>query len=695
MRRADVGKTSSDQSHLTGSGDDRRLPTGWRWVELGELVESMKNGLYKPASQYADDGIACLRMYNIEGGRIVWRDVKRMRLTVAELEDYRLLPGDLLLNRVNSRELVGKSALIPSGLEPSVFESKNIRLRVRRELVDPAFLNYRLLEAGSQYFNRNAQQVVGMASISQPQVARFLVPLPSLDRQREIVAQLDAQFTRLDAGVAGLDHVRVNLVRYRAAVLKAACEGRLVPSESELARRDGRSYETGDDLLSGLLAERRARSNGRRAYKEPSRPDLTALPHLPNGWAWSRLDQLGRVHGGLTKNPRRAKLATEIPYLRVANVYANELRLDDIESIGVEDSELPKLLVRAGDLLIVEGNGSRQQIGRLAIWDGSIDPCVHQNHLIKVRLLEPLIGKWILYWLLSPAGRGFVEVVASSTSGLYTLSVNKVADLSIAIPPLREQKRLVEEVERRFSVADALKVVAVANLRRTSRLRAAILHKAFSGRLSVASRPAIVQPATVSPQRRHFARAVLSAEIVTRLHREPTFGRIKHQKIFHLCEHVARLGEIQGEYHREAAGPLDNRLVYANEAELKKQHWFKTVRRDGHGHSYEPMSKAGGHRKYAERYWPDQLRAIERLIEQMRTWKTDRCEIFSTVYAAWNDLILWQRPVTDDAIVHEILNRWHSAKRQIAETRWRKAIQWVRENGFEPTGFGHTTASPE
>jgi type I restriction enzyme, S subunit len=483
MRRADVGKMSRDQSPLTGGGDDRRLPIGWRWVELGELVESMKNGLYKPASQYADDGIACLRMYNIDGGHIVWRDVKRMRLTAAELEDYRLLPGDLLVNRVNSRELVGKSALIPSGLEPTVFESKNIRLRVRRELVEPAFLNYRLLDAGSKYFNRNAQQVVGMASVSQPQVARFPVPLPPLDCQHEIVAELDAQFTRLDAGVAALGLVRANLKRYRAAVLKAACEGRLVPIEAELARRDGRSYETGDALVKRILVERQARWNGRGSYKQPARPDLTALPQLPDGWVWARLEQLGIVVGGLTKNPRRAKLPRMLPYLRVANVYANELRLNDIESIGVEDAELAKLLVKAGDLLVVEGNGSREQIGRLAIWDGSIEPCVHQNHLIKVRLLEPLLGKWILYWLLSPAGRDFVEVVASSTSGLYTLSVNKVGDLPIAVPPLLEQKRLVEEIERRFSVADELKAGAAANLQRATRLRQSVLQRAFSGTL--------------------------------------------------------------------------------------------------------------------------------------------------------------------------------------------------------------------
>lgn len=92
----------------------------WPVVPLGEVTESMKNGIYKPASAYADDGYACLRMYNIDDGRLVWRDIKRMRLSEDELLEFRLLPGDLLVNRVNSRELVGKAAVIPEGGEPLV-----------------------------------------------------------------------------------------------------------------------------------------------------------------------------------------------------------------------------------------------------------------------------------------------------------------------------------------------------------------------------------------------------------------------------------------------------------------------------------------------------------------------------------------------------------------------------------------------
>lgn len=70
-----------------------------RQARLGDVVASMKNGIYKPASEYADDGMPCLRMYNIDAGSIVWRDIKRMKVTQQEYADYGLHEGDLLVNR--------------------------------------------------------------------------------------------------------------------------------------------------------------------------------------------------------------------------------------------------------------------------------------------------------------------------------------------------------------------------------------------------------------------------------------------------------------------------------------------------------------------------------------------------------------------------------------------------------------------
>ncbi len=87
------------------------------------------------------------------------------------------------------------------------------------------------------------------------------------------MAEIEKQFTRLEAGVAALRRVQANLKRYRAAVLKAACEGRLVPTEAELAKAENRKFETGEELLARILTERRKNWQGRGKYKEPAAPE--------------------------------------------------------------------------------------------------------------------------------------------------------------------------------------------------------------------------------------------------------------------------------------------------------------------------------------------------------------------------------------------------------------------------------------
>ncbi len=164
---------------------------------------------------------------------------------------------------------------------------------------------------------------------------------------------------------------------------------------------------------------------------------------------------------------------------RVANVYANELRLGEMAEIGVAENELNKLLVLKGDLLVVEGNGSPDQIGRVAMWDGLIDPCVHQNHLIKVRVaMAP--PTWVLNWLLSPGGRTQIELVSSSTTGLHTLSTGKIGNLPVPLPPLAEQHRIVAEIDRRLSLVHGVEREIDANLKRAQAMRQSVLHSAFT-----------------------------------------------------------------------------------------------------------------------------------------------------------------------------------------------------------------------
>ena len=319
------------------------------------------------------------------------------------------------------------------------------------------------------------------------QFADYPIPLPPLVEQRRIVAAIETQFARLDASVAALRRAQANLRRYRASVLKDACEGRLVPAEAVLARSEGREYEPAAVLLERVLAQRRARwqsqDKRRGKYREPSAPDASALPQLPEGWTWATVEQLAEVQGGIQKQPKRAPADNPYPFLRVANVLRGSLDLQEVHQIELFPGELDKLRLFSGDLLIVEGNGSPSQIGRMAIWKGEIEDCVHQNHIIRARLYNGIVPEYVESYWNSPTGASQVSIVASSTSGLYTLSVSKVSVLPIPLPPLAEQRRIVAEVERRLSVAQQAEATVEASLARAERLRQSILKQAFSGRL--------------------------------------------------------------------------------------------------------------------------------------------------------------------------------------------------------------------
>ncbi|MFN9856887.1 MAG: restriction endonuclease subunit S, partial [Pseudanabaena sp.] len=159
------------------------------------------------------------------------------------------------------------------------------------------------------------------------------------------------------------------------------------------------------------------------------------------------------------------------------------LRLDDISEIGISETEWNRVKLKKDDLLIVEGNGSIEHIGRVALWDGSIDPCVHQNHLIKMRLGSLVLSKYALYWLLSPSGRNVIMQVASSSSGLHTLSISKVSSLPIPLCQIEEQKEIVRRVEKMFAKIDKMEEEFQKAAKLCDRLEQATLAKAFRGEL--------------------------------------------------------------------------------------------------------------------------------------------------------------------------------------------------------------------
>jgi type I restriction enzyme S subunit len=309
------------------------------------------------------------------------------------------------------------------------------------------------------------------------------VPLAPLPEQRRIVAEIETQFTRLDAGVAALERAQANLKRYRASVLKAACEGRLVPQDP--------TDEPADRLLARILEQRRARWEAEhpgKKYKEPASPDTEDLPELPEGWVWATVEQLASPgprsiqSGPFGSNLLHSEFQdTGILAMGIDNVLEGRFSMGKQHRISPEKFEqLRRFEARPLDVLITV----MATVGRCCVVPPTLETAIVTKHVYRISANQSFINPYYLMhtlWGGSEVRRQlFGEVRGQTRPGINGTILKQLA---IPVPPLPEQRRIVAEVERRLSVVAALEREVGAALARAARLRQSILKRAFEGRL--------------------------------------------------------------------------------------------------------------------------------------------------------------------------------------------------------------------
>jgi type I restriction enzyme S subunit len=370
----------------------------------------------------------------------------------------------------------------------------------------PRFVLHYLLQ---ESIRRDARQVMqgaaGQLRVPESFLADLEIVLPPLHEQERIVSEIDAHFTRLDAAVSALERVRANLKRYRASVLKAACEGRLVPTEAELARREGRDYEPADVLLERILKERRARweaeelarlrAQGReptddrwkRRYKEPEPPDTSGLPELPEGWVWASIDQVvSDAQVGLVRNRSDQHSSPEgerSPYLKMNNIDQDgNINLDDLVYVSATPDEVQRYIVQVGDILFNTRN-SVELVGKTGLVAKIVPNAVYNNNLLRIRLVPGLCPAFIARQMVGPEFKSSLGKVKSATTNVAAIYQKDLTRLPLRIPPRREQERIARELDRQLSIIERLGRAVEEWSQRANRLRQSILKRAFEGRL--------------------------------------------------------------------------------------------------------------------------------------------------------------------------------------------------------------------
>ena len=319
-------------------------------------------------------------------------------------------------------------------------------------------------------------------------LANYPFPLPPLPEQHRIVAAIEQHLTRLDAAVTALQRVQANLQRYRASVLKTACEGKLVPTAAALAQAEGRDYEPAGQLLERILVERRAhweaQQKRRGRYKEPAPPDTSTLPQLPEGWAWATVEQL-IVRSEYGTSMKCSYDADGVPVLRIPNIVRGDVDLEDIKYANQPLQMDAQRGLQIGDVLMCRTNGSISLIGKTAVVRAELEP-LHSfaSYLLRFRFADTrIVPHWFHIFATSKSGRAFIERHAASSAGQHNVSLRLIHGMPIPLPPLAEQRRIVAEVERRLSVIRQAEATVAASLQRAERLRQSILKQAFSGQL--------------------------------------------------------------------------------------------------------------------------------------------------------------------------------------------------------------------
>jgi type I restriction enzyme S subunit len=231
--------------------DSGELPDAWQYVTLSKLCESFGYGTSSKSKR--SGAIPVLRMGNIQSGEIDWTDLV-FTSDKSEIEKYSLEPNTVLFNRTNSPELVGKTGIY-RGERPAIFAGYLIRIITQREL-DPEYLNLCLNTAYAREFcSMTKTDGVSQSNINAKKLGRFEVPYCSIDEQHEVVRRAQTLFKLADRIEKRVEVATKRTDKLTQSILAKAFRGELVPTEAELARSEGRTYETAEEFLSRIKSE--------------------------------------------------------------------------------------------------------------------------------------------------------------------------------------------------------------------------------------------------------------------------------------------------------------------------------------------------------------------------------------------------------------------------------------------------------
>ncbi|WP_368119588.1 restriction endonuclease subunit S [Bacteroides sp. RTP21281st1_H5_RTP21281_210402] len=421
---------SSDTPHYENVPFE--VPDNWVWATIEEICSKIGSGSTPRGSNYAVEGIPFFRSQNVYNDRLVYDDIKYISdETHQKMKGTEVLANDLLLNITGGS--LGRCAVVPAD-----FNRGNVSQHVcimRPILIEPEYFHALIL---SSYFSKS-MKITGSGREGLPKYSleQMTFPLPPFAEQHRIVAEIERWFSLINIIENDKYDLRTTIKQAKSKILGLAIHDKLVPQDP--------NDEPAIELLKRINPDFTPCDNGH-------------YTQLPDRWTIATLKDLCENINGLWKGKKEPFV--NVGVIRNAN-FTKDFKLDytNIEFIDVEQRTFAKRHLINGDLIVEKSGGSdNNPVGRTILYEGESGVFSFSNFtmVLRIRYNDTVLSKYLYYYILAKYQTGAMRLMQTQTTGLHNLILDKFLLMPICLPPLYEQKRIIDRIETIFTTLDAI-----------------------------------------------------------------------------------------------------------------------------------------------------------------------------------------------------------------------------------------------
>ena len=445
------------------------VPAGWEMTPLSDLGRWTGGGTPSKANPafWVRKGIPWVSPKDMKRS-LIEDAVDHISKAAVAASTTNIVPNSSILvvtrSGILSHSLPVAKTLLPVAI------NQDLKALVAGKQYDPDFLLYAFRGYEESILRECRKSGTTVANLDTDRLLAFVIPVPPLVEQHRIVAKLDQLFGKSSSAREELAHIPRLVERYKEAILAAALRGDTTAAWRNAHPTAWSSLER--EQAVPLTRKREGGSTGAETAKRSL---------LPNSWKWARVESIGEVILGRQRSPENHEGPNLRPYVRAANITWEGWDLSDVKQMNFDERDFKRFKLHPGDVLINEGSGSADEVGKPAIWNGEIKNCCFQNTLIAVRP-HATTSEYLYFVLLNAAlSKAFVDEARGVN--IHHIGRAGLAQFPIPVPPSEEQQEIVRRIKAAFKVIDKVEEETSRATQLLDRLDRATLEKAFRGEL--------------------------------------------------------------------------------------------------------------------------------------------------------------------------------------------------------------------